>query len=459
MNFKSFDKPKYKNTAVLLNPIAAKSDSIAEEYRERILSAPNTVPSAENIWYVSQNGNDKASGKSKKEAIKSIDALKKCNIAEGDAVLFERGGVYRGCFNAVSGVFYGAYGKGDKPCIYVSAMNYAGAKWKNVQKNIWSVEVPDPEDIGIVVLNHGEKVGIKKKSIDELKAEGDFYYKFYQVFFYSENNPGEKWESVEMGGLNHTILIPLNAHDVTIENITFKYGGSMAIQGLDGVKNIAVRNCEIGWMGGCYLPNYKDGFVRYGNGIEFWNGCENILVEDCWIYQIYDSGFSHQGNGTFVEKDITFRRNLVEYTSFASIEYWTNDANKNSMENITYKDNVLRFAGYGWGDAQRPDIHAYHILSTGKMDHKCSNFNITGNIMDLSTRGLIKCTSNVGTLPEIEGNTYIQTDGGLLGAYGDADSPIEYFSGDVAEKVRGLFGDTSAEIKFYKSGDNNERQS
>jgi len=79
--------------------------------------------------------------------------------------------------------------------------------------------------------------------------------------------------------------------------------------------------------------------------------------------------------------------------------------------------------------------------------------------MDMSTRGLIKCTSKVGTLPEIEGNTYIQTYGGQLGAYGDVDSPIEYFSGDIVEKVRDIFGDTSAEIKFYKSGDNNERKS
>jgi len=459
MAIKSFDKPTVRNTAVLLNPIVADSDALADEYRERILNSKNTVPSAKNIWYISHNGNDSNDGRTEKTAIKSIKAMKELNISEGDAVLFERGGVYRGNFDAVSGVYYGSYGKGDKPCIYVSQMNYAKAEWKHISGNIWSVDAPDTSDIGIVVLNHGEKVGFKKKTVDELKNDGDFYYKFYQVFFYSESNPCEKWNSIEMGDLNHTILILPDVHDVTIENITFKYGGSMAIQGLHGAKNITVRNCEIGWMGGCYLPNYKDGFVRYGNGIEFWNGCENVLVEDCWIYQIYDSGLSHQGNGTFVEKDITFRRNLIEYTSFASIEYWTHDQNKNSMENITYADNVLRFAGYGWGDAQRPDIHAYHILSTGKMDHKCSNFKITGNVMDMSTRGLIKCTSKVGTLPEIEGNTYIQTYGGQLGAYGDVDSPIEYFSGDIVEKVRDIFGDTSAEIKFYKSGDNNERKS
>mgnify|MGYP004472749967 CR=1 FL=1 len=459
MKLKDFEKPLVKNTANLLNPIVAESDGVAEKYRERILNSKNSIPCAENIWYVSSKGNDNADGKSKENAIKTIDALKKCRISEGDAVLFERGGVYRGHIEAVSGVYYGSYGMGDKPCIYISAMNYANAKWKYERDNIWSVEAPNTTDIGIIVLNHGEQVGFKRKSIDDLKCDNDYCSNHGQVLFCSEENPAEKWDSVEMGDLNHTILMLPNVHDVTIENITFKYGGSMAVQGLDGVKNITVRNCEIGWMGGCYLPNYKDGNVRYGNGIEFWNGCENVLVEDCWIYQIYDSGFSHQGNGTFVEKDITFRRNLIEYTSFASIEYWVHDANKNSMENITYEDNVLRFAGYGWGDAQRPDIHAYHILSTGKMDHKCSNFKIKGNIMDMSTRGLIKCTSNVGTLPEIMGNTYYQTEGGLLGAYGDADSPIEYFSRDVAEVLGEKFGDTSAKIKFYKSGDNNERKS
>lgn len=443
-----YDKPTIKNTAPLMNPINSESDAVAEEYRNRILNSPNNVIDAKKIWYISENGDDSASGSTPAEAWKTLQALANHEISYGDAVLLERGGVYRGHIVAESGVYYGAYGEGDKPCIYGSAMNYLQAEWEYKGDNIWCVETPNTTDIGIVVINHGEKVAFRKKTIDDLKENDNYYYENQKVFYYSEKPPVECYNSIEMGDLGHLLWVRADFHDITVENITFKYGGSMAIMTSNGSKNITVRNCEIGWIGGCYLPNYKDGTVRYGNGIESWNGCDNILVEDCWVYQIYDSGLSHQGNGVFLASNVTYRRNLIEYTSFASIEYWAHDANKNSMENITYEDNVLRFAGYGWGDEQRPNIVAYHILSTGNMDHKCTNFKISGNVMDLSTRGLIRCTSKIGTYPEIDGNTYIQTEGGMLGAYGDVSNPIEIFSCDVSEKIKTLFGDNNAKVKY-----------
>lgn len=453
MSVLKFDKPTVKNTAPLMMPIISPSADIAEEYRNRIINSPNCDIAAKSIWYVSENGDDASSGKSPLEAWKSLEAINSADIKEGDAVLFERGGVYRGNIIAKSGVYYGAYGEGDKPCIYGSQMNYANADWQNEGGNIWSAIIPVKSDIGIVVLNHGEGIGYRKKELSDLKAENDYFYGDGKAYIYSEASPSEKFNSIEMGDLKHLFLICSNIHDVVIDNITFKYGGAHGILTLGHSYNITVKNCEVGWIGGCYLPNYKNGYVRYGNGIESWDGVDNMLVEDCWIYQIYDSGISHQGNGNFLQSNITYRRNLVEYTSFGSIEYWAHDENKNSMENIIYADNILRFAGYGWGDTQRPDKVGYHIYSTGSMDHKCKNFKITGNVMDMSARALIRCTSKVGTYPEIEGNTYIQTDGGLLGAYGDTSNENVIFSGDVAETVREVFGDRSAKIKILKSGD------
>lgn len=450
--FVSDDKPRVVNTANLMNPMTSLSDSKAEEYRNRILKSPNFFPNAKNVYYVSQNGNDSADGRTEGSAIRTLGALAKKKLSYGDAVLFERGGVYRGNISCdVSGIYYGAYGEGDKPCIYLSFMNFAKANWQNEGGNIWSVEVPDPQDIGIIVMNHGEKVGIKKKSMDAVKNDSDFFYNSKRVYFYSVKAPCERWYSIEIGGLTHIFLINPGVNDITIENLTIKYGGAMAILALNDTKKMTVRNCEIGWIGGCFLHNYGDGTVRYGNGIEIWNGCDGVLVEDCWIYQIYDSGLSHQGNGSFIEKNIIFRRNLIEYTSFASIEYWANDANKNSMENICYEDNILRFAGYGWGDIERPDTVAYHILSTGKMDHKCMNFKIINNILDTSKRGLIMCTSRVGTVPEIKGNTYMQFYGGQLGSYGNVDCPTYLFDADVDEKVKNVLGDNCANVSILGS--------
>lgn len=447
METNHYDKPTIENTACLLLPIKGGADLEADILRKQIKSSKDSVPSCKRVWYVSNNGDDNASGDSPDTPWLTIQAHTD-KLEYGDAVLFERGGVFRGGISCVSGVFYGAYGSGDKPCIYVSRMNYAKADWEKVSENLWRTEIEENSDIGIMVFNHGEALGFKKKTLDDVKNHLDFYCEGNYVWLCHNQLPAEAWKSIEMGDLVHIFYMGSGTHDVTIENITMKYGGGMAVQGSDNVKNITVRNCEIGWIGGSYLPNYKDGKVRYGNGIEFWKGCENILVENCWIYQIYDSGLSHQGHGDFVQKDIIFRNNLVEYTSFASIEYWTNDQNRNRMENIVYANNILRFAGYAWGEAQRPDHPGYHILSTGKMDHKCTNFQITGNIMDVSARALIRCTSAVGTLPEISGNTYIQNKGGLLGAYGDVEMPNLSFDDDAKDTLANVFGDNQATVIF-----------
>lgn len=445
-----YNKPEFQNTACIMNPISSPADNAAEEMRSNILNMSDSDFKANTFWYVSENGDDSNVGNSAEKPWKSLNALTENAelIKSGDAVLFERGGVYRGSIYVKSGVSYGAYGTGDKPCLYESDKNYAEAVWEQADNNIWKTDIAKRGDIGIVVFNHGADVGFKKYHLGDLKTQGDFYSEGEWLYMYSEASPVQIYRSIEAGALNHIFMIDIDVHDVVIENITMKYGGGMAVQGVNGVKNITVRGCEMGWIGGCLLPNYKDGNVRFGNGVEFWNGCENILVEDCWVYQIYDSGLSHQGNGVFVEKDITFRKNLIEYTSFASIEYWTHDQNKNSMENITYADNILRFAGYGWGDTQRPDPHAIHILSTGEMDHKCTNFKITGNILDTADRELLVCTSKVGTLPIISGNTYIQPKGKLLGRYGSVD--CEKYSFENAKQIlKDAFGDEAAIVIEY----------
>lgn len=445
-----YDKPEIQNTACLMAPMSTPADNAAEKMRNIILNLPDTGFKAAATWYISENGDDSNAGNNAACPWKTLDALaaNADKIQSGDAVLFERGGVYRGTVKCISGVTYGAYGTGDKPCVYESDKNYAEAVWKETENNLWKTNIAKRGDIGIVVFDHGADVGFKKYHLEDLKAQGDFYSEGEWLYLYSESPPAKAYKSIETGALNHIFMIGADTHDVVIENITMKYGGGMALQGVNGVKNIVVRGCEMGWLGGCLLPNYKDGNVRFGNGVEFWNGCGNILIEDCWVYQIYDSGLSHQGNGIFSARDITFRRNLIEYCSFGSIEYWAHDQNKNRMENITYSDNILRFAGYGWSDAQRPDPHAVHILSTGKMDHKCINFKITGNILDTAKNCLIACTSKIGSLPDISGNTYIQPKGGFLGKYGGVDSK-RYEISEAEDALKSAFGDKKATVIEY----------
>ena len=64
--------------------------------------------------------------------------------------------------------------------------------------------------------------------------------------------------------------------------------------------------------------------VRFGNGVEFWAGAHDCLVEGCRLWEIYDAALTNQGSGTNVQENITYRRNVI-WNSEYSFEYWNRD--------------------------------------------------------------------------------------------------------------------------------------
>lgn len=443
------DIPSVQNTANLIKPFTVKSDAKAESMRQSVQNAKSSLAKVTGkTYYISYRGSDENDGLSADTPWLTLTKLSYAlQIGAGDAVLFERGGVYRGGVKCISGVYYGAYGEGTKPAIYRSATNYAKTEWTKDSDNIW-ITPGIISDAGIVVFDHGVLAGNRKFSKSELLKNGDYYSsEGGQLYLYMDSQPAKKYTSIEIGGDSHVFSIPANGHDITIDNITMKYGGAMGVQGGDGSTNITITNCEIGWLGGSCLNGYGDGTVRYGNGIEFWNACENIHVENCWIYQIYDSGFSHQGNGAngFTAKDILFTKNLVEYCNFGSIEYWAPAETKHKMVNVEYSNNILRFAGYGWGYYGQP---ATHIYSTDSFN-RAENFVIKNNILDTALNRHVRCIHQGGTLPKLSGNTFIGKAGDRLGLIGISTTSKQYFFlDDTQSAIRADWGDSTAKIEL-----------
>lgn len=456
------DKPSVENPAVLSMPMTSHYDAEANVMRQTVrnsnYSLPDTVTGQ--IWYISNNGNDGKNGKTQKNAWKSITALNYYanEIKAGDAVLFERGGVYRGSFSAISGVYYGAYGTGDKPCIYGSKMNYAKATWSLKHKDksgnnnhIWVLNAPFSSDVGLIVLNYGEEVAYKKFNNYDMEDQGDFWCDAksnYRVYMICDRNPSEKYKSIEIGEKKNIISLSGGEdtiENVVIENLCIKYTGGHGI-GATGpkIKNITIRGCELGYIGGSYLS----GALRYGNAIEFYCGCENIIVENNWIYQIYDSGFTYQGGGEVTFKNILLDRNLIEYCGMGSYEYWlSSESNINYAENVTISNNIMRFAGYNFGGIQRPDKCSTHIRSdiTCRNTHK--NFLVTGNIFDQSSTNLLEIKGTaVETLPTMKGNTYAQNAEGLFGTF-DSCNGIT-FDGDMTEFIH-KYVDSTGVVYVY----------
>ncbi len=417
------EKPYTGNAAILYSKQTSRFDQQAETKRQSILKEKDTVKATGSgkTYYISPKGDDANAGTSKDRPWRTTKNLQNhSTFKAGDAILFERGGVYRNVsVHLTSGVSYGAYGTGAKPCLYGSAQNYADKSlWKSTAKeNVWRIKVSDIKvDIGNLVFDHGKQFGLKMLK-NTLTVDYQFYHdmtKGYVYLYLAAGNPGEVYSDIELCAKNHILYTKGSyaAKDITIENLCIKYTGAhgIVVQSGNGMeaKNITVRGCEIGWIGGSML----DARVRYGNGIELNGGVDGALIEDNWIYQCYDAGYTNQGKPCY-HKHIAVQDNLIEYNPY-NIEVWTaQEIGKGGTENCAYKNNLLRFAGYGFGTLNRVGSNTSVVGNISFYDYvvPCKNTVITGNVFDCSYRYLVSIAypnDTEGRGPTITGNTWNQ---------------------------------------------------
>ncbi len=388
-------------------------DDKAQELREKILQMADTEPVTELIYYVSNKGSDNSDGLSPETAWATSQRTEQ--VKSGSTVLFERGGVFRGSFVLVSGVNYGAYGEGPKPCIYGSLQNYADESlWAKQTDNIWMIEMPDELDVGNIIFDHGKASAMRVFEYAHLVKDYMFLYEKGKVYLYlSTGNPGAIHNDIELSGTKHVIIGAYETTDVTIENLCIKYGAAHGIGFERCSKNITVRGCEIGYIGGgCPFGQTT---ARYGNGIEFWMECENLVVDHCWVYQCYDAGITHQCASTkelgisVEQKNITFAHNLIEFCEY-NIEFFNEDG---MTKDVLYTDNILRFAGYGVfdpKDRRGSNSSGDSAICLWWRENPCENFVIKDNILDTAYGYMITgwYLNEEGRGPTVMGNTYLQ---------------------------------------------------
>lgn len=402
--------------ANLIDPQEGGADAEAEALKQEIL---NTVEGEYNItgttYYISYKGSDFNDGLSPETAWRTPDAvtMNAYLIEEGDGILFERGGVYRrtSVIKTVSGVTYGAYGEGEKPAIYGSALNYAwGADWEpSRMKNVWKITLY-AGDAGLIVFNHGEAIGDKKvNGLEELVENGDFFHNTDESTLYlylDKGYPNVVYEDIEIGTAERVFTAPYGAHDVLIDNIAIKYAGYYGFDTRDEAVNISITNCEFGWIGGCVQENAT---AQLGNAIQLWESVENVTVENCWIYQVWDAGVSPQGISGSTYKDVVFRNNLIEYCAY-TIEFFDR-LPESIWDGFVIEDNILRFAGYGFSRDRSDDTASVAHLVGWSFNYDNipgKGISIKNNIFDCSTKNLVYWYSASGVKPVFEqGNVTI----------------------------------------------------
>lgn len=494
---------------IATNEILQKYEALAEQRKAEIRNAPDATCIKGATYYVSNVGDDANDGRTPATAWATLGRISEAELAPGDGVLLCRGDLFRGMIKTKPGVTYGAYGKGEKPRLYGWDFDLADPKlWEETDAahHIWKMKkkILDP---GTLVFNGGEAHSYKlipsyirgkfvcrddesKEFVmaAEMQRDLDIFWYFTELMtdkpskgedfpvpdmcsaslgdLYlrcDKGNPGEVFASIEAVTRRVGFAVGSNAN-VHIDNICMMYIGHHGVAaGGPCVEGLRVTNCEIGWVGGTiqhYLgtdPNYPQGgrgtVTRFGNGIEIYGGCKNYEVSNCYIYQSYDAGITHQvtthGKQRVME-NVLYKDNVIEDCVY-SIEYFldmTNGDTESYMKNIEMCGNILRRSGYGWGQ-QRHNYHTPAHIKGWSFTNKASEYRVHHNVFDRAAyRMLHLVAKEQESCPEMWGNTYIQHADKTLGQYGgnaEAEPPVLSFE-NAEEKIATVFGDKDAKV-------------
>lgn len=444
------------------NELISVIDTAAENLKYEILNTKDCIDFEGVAHYVSNNGNDDNDGLTPQTAWKTIDKINQVELGKGDAVLFERGGIFRGCVLAKSSITYSAYGVGEKPIITSSPENGAGKeKWTLLEgtKNIW-IYYKEMIDVGLIVFNNGEAHSVKKipsfvngKFVQRNARDIDFDVRKHMhcdlahfcdhkrpidnaglpdlnmknkaplYLRCDKGNPGEVFNSIEFSVRRCAFSVRENCN-VKIDNLTVLYVGSHGVSA-GTCHGLTVTNCRFSWIGGAIQyyyskeGEYKGQVVRFGNAVEIYGGCTDYTCEHNYICQVYDAGITHQvdeGDKDLAQINISYKNNLIEYCTY-SIEYFLGASTQLSgvrfMQNVLIENNIMRYSGFGFGE-QRPECNAPAAHIKG---WDCANplapyydtYIIRNNIFDRGRNMIIHIGADKKCwLPKFENNIFIQ---------------------------------------------------
>lgn len=491
-----------------------RQEELYAKKRNEIINAKDEIEVTGAVYYVSNDGDDCNDGLSPEKAWKTIDRVNGTWLLPGDGVLFRRGDIWRAVrIKAKTGVTYGAYGTGEKPRFYGWVENLADPSlWEETdsEHHIWKY-TKKITDVGTLVFNDGEEHSRKLipsyrnlrfmcrddetrpfEMKNEMTKNLDIFCKYDDTLEFGESkgekfpvpraygegiegdlylrcdngNPGDVYDSIEAVA-RYTAINVSGSKNVTVDNICMKYmlfgvqGGGVSVDGLH------VSNCEIGWIGGNIQhyagtdPNYPQGtrgsVTRFGNGIEIYGGCDDFEVKNCYIYESYDAGITHQVNTAEkrVMTNVRYTDNLIEKCVYG-IEYFLDQKNgekESYMDDIEMSGNIIRLSGYGWGQ-QRHNTDTPSLIKGWSYVNTARKYSVHDNVFDRSAYRMLHLVALKDEYcPDMYNNTYIQNEGGMIGQYGGnevKEPDIEIFDDSAEEKIKNVFREKAPKVYIIK---------
>lgn len=361
-------------------------------------------------YYVRTGGNDASAGTSDAAAWATLTKVNSITFMPGDSILFRRGDVFRGSLyqteNGTSSnwIYYGAYGVGPKPKILGAKNISSTSDWTNHSGNVWKTSATlgtTQNDISNLIFNNETSVGMKKRSIDSLNAQGKFFYNTtdHLVYLYSVGNPGTFYSHIEAAGhydVYQAVLYFINCSYIHIANLDVRYSSADGIEGRD-VNGWIVEYCDVSWIGGEWYLEAPD-LRRVGNGIQLSVNVDSAFVRYNRVNQCFDAGISPQAwVGGSVMSNIWIHDNIIR-NCWYSYETWS--APTYTLSNTHFYNNDCYDAGNNWSNSihQRPDLNnACHVIMWA-LTGTATNVTVRANVFKNSTNFALRLDDNVNKL-------------------------------------------------------------
>ena len=424
-------------------------------------------------YYVSNSGNDSNDGKSPTTAWATAKKVTSATLNSGDAVFFERGGIwYMGEdeLRMQTGVTYSAYGTGFKP-VWTGSVSGAGnsANWTYYGSTadggkIWKYK-DALEDSGIILLNgsiaarkayplwNGSRYVTRAGSAFSVESGLSADLMFFSAvdltgfslpaepwksgptgplyFRCDKGNPGDVFDSIEFSVATDMVTTADGGYN-TIDNICARCfpGGGLDCNSHD---NIIFQNCESCWNGGG-VQSYTDSghgiVVGYSGGGMLLFG-SNVTGRNNYLHDCESKGIAVVINGSShasLERiNVLAEGNVVERCGsgiYMMVEFIP-AGGKVRFENIRLQNNWFINSGYGW--CSYTDVWDGTALgSLGEHQEAMTINNITptgevriaNNLFYRSTGPMIsyygKDFSSDAKVPTMSSNTYVQEADHLL---------------------------------------------
>jgi len=290
-----------------------------------------------------------------------------------------------------------------------ATLDFQPVSWKQMPRDS-SAELA--VDVGNLIIDGGQAVGVKKWRPQDLQQEGDYWYggDMWQVKLYSKGNPAERHKSIELALRRHIVDQGGKSY-VVYEGLALHAGAAHGIGG-GNTHHIVVRDCDVAWIGGGHQLTTPQGRpVRFGNGIEFWENAHDNLVEGCRIWEVYDAALTNQGGANNAQINLTYRDNVIWNCEY-SFEYW-NRGRESTTHNIRFEHNTCVNAGRGWGHKQRPDPNGRHLMFYVN-SARTTGVYVVGNIFSDATDSCLRMENDWTAGLSMDHNSWWQGTGVLM---------------------------------------------